>query len=145
MFRGRSRHTLDAKGRLAIPARFREVLDQKNDDVLVVTTFDSCLWAYARPDWREIEEKASNLPQFNRAATTYLRYFISGAVECQVKQGRITLTPDLRLTAALNKEVVLVGELKKFEIWDKDRWESEFQRSKVSFSEVSDTLSDLGL
>jgi len=145
MFRGRSRHTLDEKGRLAIPARFREVLVRDNEDRLVVTNHDACLWAFASEAWSVIEEKAAHLPQFNRAANTYLRYFISGAVECPVKQGRITLPLDLRELAGLQKEVVLVGELKKFEIWDKERWEAEFQRAKASFSEVSQSLSELGI
>lgn len=145
MFRGRSRHTLDNKGRLAIPARFREALEQKTDDCLVVTNHDTCLWAFAREDWRVLEEKAVNLPMFNSAASNYLRYFISGAVESPVKQGRITIPPDLREIAGLKKEVVLVGELKRFEIWEKERWEEEFQRAKESFSEASQSLSELGI
>lgn len=145
MFRGRSRHTLDTKGRLAIPARFRDVLEQRNDACLVVTNQDSCLWAFAREDWRVIEEKAANLPQFDRSVNTYLRYFISGAVECPIKQGRITIPLDLREIAALSKDVVLVGELKRFEIWEKDRWEKEFQRVKESFADVSQSLSELGI
>ncbi len=145
MFRGRSRHTLDSKGRLAIPARFREVLDQKNDDCLVVTNHDACLWAFAREDWRVIEERAANLPMFNSAASNYLRYFISGAVETPVKQGRITLPLDLREIAGLKKEVVLVGELKRFEIWEKERWEEEFQRVRERFPEASQSLSELGI
>jgi transcriptional regulator MraZ len=145
MFRGRSRHTLDSKGRLAIPARFKEVLVQGDDDGLVVTNHDTCLWAFAGKDWQVIEEKAANLPQFNRAANTYLRYFISGAIECPIKQGRITLPLDLREIAGLSKEVVLVGELKKFEIWDKDRWEEEFRRARKSFPDDSQTLSELGI
>jgi MraZ protein len=145
MFRGRSRHTLDNKGRLAIPARFREVLDQRKDDCLVVTNHDACLWAFVREDWRVIEEKAANLPQFDRAVNTYLRYFISGAVECPIKQGRITLPLDLRQIARLNKEVVLVGELKRFEIWEKERWEKEFQLARENFPDVSQSLSELGI
>ena len=145
MFRGRSRHTLDDKGRLAIPARFREVVDQRDEDCLVVTNHDTCLWAFVREDWRVIEEKAANLPQLDRNVTTYIRYFISGAVECPIKQGRITIPPDLRETAGLGKEVVLVGGLKRFEIWEKDRWEEEFHRAKESFSEVSQSLSELGI
>ena len=149
MFRGRSKHTLDAKGRLAVPARFKEVLDQKGDGFLVVTNHDTgrdtCLWAYAREDWRVIEERAANLPQFHAAANTYLRYFISGAVECPLKQGRITIPPDLREIAGLTKEITLVGELKKFEIWDKEKWEEEFQRSKENFSKDSQSLSELGI
>lgn len=145
MFRGRSRHTLDSKGRLAIPARFREVLGQGGDDCLVITNHDSCLWAFAREDWRQIEEKAAKLPQFDHAVNTYLRYFVSGAVECPIRQGRITIPPDLREIAELQKEVVLVGELKRFEIWEKGKWEEEFQRAKESFTEVSQSLTGLGI
>jgi len=145
MFRGRSRHTLDAKGRLAIPSRFKEVLAEKGDNCLVVTNHDACLWAFARDDWRGIEEKAASLPQFNRAAQIYLRYFISGAVECEVKQGRITIPPDLRQIGQLDREVVLVGELKRFEIWDRRLWEEEFARVRERFPEASQALSELGI
>ncbi|MDY6972545.1 MAG: division/cell wall cluster transcriptional repressor MraZ [Thermodesulfobacteriota bacterium] len=145
MFRGRSRHTLDTKGRLAIPARFRDILEDRGDDCLVVTNHDVCLWAFAREDWAVIEQKAANLPQFDRVVNTYLRYFISGAVECPIKQGRITIPPDLREIAGLRKDVVLVGELKRFEIWEKDRWEEEFQRARENFPEVSQSLSELGI
>lgn len=149
MFRGRSRHSLDSKGRLAIPSRFKEVLDQKGEDCLVVTNQDTghgtCLWAYSRDVWKEIEEKAARLPQFNNAANHYLRYFISGAVECHLKNGRITIPPDLRDLAGLKKEVVLVGELIKFEIWEKDKWEAEFQRARESFPKASESLAEFGI
>jgi MraZ protein len=145
MFKGRSRHTLDEKGRLAIPARFREVLKQKGESRLVVTNQYNCLWAFASDDWRVIEEKASNLPLLDQAANRYIRYFISGAQECSVKQGRITIPPDLRETAGLQKEVVLVGGLRIFEIWDKEKWEEEFEQAKGSFPDVSQSLSGLGI
>lgn len=149
MFRGRSKHNLDSKGRLAIPARFKEILEQKNEDCLVVTNqdtgHDTCLWVYPRDEWRAIEEKAAKLPQFNRAANNYLRYFISGAVECPLRNGRITIPPDLREIAGLKKEVVLVGELIKFEIWEKDKWDKEFQRSRERFSEAGESLSEFGI
>ena len=145
MFRGRSKHILDSKGRLAIPARFKEVLSQKDDECLVVTNHDACLWAFSREDWQVVEEKASNLPQFDRATAAYLRYFISGAVECPIKQGRITITPNLREIAALEKDVVLVGQLKKFEIWDSARWDEEFQRAMANFTNDSQALTELGL
>ncbi len=145
MFRGRSRHSLDSKGRLAIPARFRDVLEEKSENILFLTNHDACLWAFASKDWRVVEEKAANLPQFDHAVNTYLRYFISGAVECPIKQGRITIPPDLREIAGLDKEVVLVGELKRFEIWEKGRWEEEFQRAKKNFPKASQALSELGI
>ena len=145
MFRGRSKHFLDDKGRLAIPARFREVLQTKSNQILVLTNHDNCLWAFAQDEWKTIEENAAKMPQLERAVNTYLRYFISGAQECVVKQGRITIPPDLREISGLKKEVVLVGGLKLFEIWDRERWEEEFERAKKSFPEVSQSLHGLGI
>jgi MraZ protein len=145
MFRGRSKHTLDEKGRLAIPARFKQILKQKEESCLVVTNHLNCLWAFAKDDWRIIEEKAANLSLMDSHVNTYRRYFISGAQECPIKQGRITIPPDLRQIAELGKEVMLVGELKLFEIWDKERWEEEFRRARTNFSEASQALSELGI
>ena len=145
MFRGRSKHNLDEKGRLAIPARFKEVMNNTNDQCLVLTNHFSCLWAFLRDDWKVIEEKAASLSLFDRAVDTYRRYFISGAQECPLKQGRVTIPPDLREIAGLKKEVVLVGELKMFEIWDREKWEKEFERAKATFPEVSQSLSELGI
>ena len=144
-FEGRSRHTLDEKGRLAIPARFREVLNQKSDSSVVVTNLNNCLVAFAREDWQKIKDKAVDLPLFDNAATIYLRYFISGAVECPLKQNRILIPPHLRGLAGLKKEVVLVGHLMRFEIWDRVKWEDEFERVKESFPDASQSLSDLGI
>jgi len=145
MFRGRSKHFLDEKGRLAIPARFREVLQTKSNSILVLTNHDNCLWAFAQDEWKTIEENAARMPQLDHAVNIYLRYFISGAQECVVKQGRITIPPDLREISGLKKEVVLVGGLKLFEIWDRERWEEEFERAKRSFPEVSQGLHGLGI
>ncbi len=145
LFEGRSRHTLDEKGRLAIPARFREILKRRSDSSLVVTNLSNCLVAFARDDWQKIKEKAVNLPLFDSAANTYIRYFISGAIECPLKQGRILIPPDLRELAGLRKEVVLVGHLTRFEVWDKVRWEEAFESAKQSFPEISQSLTDLGI
>jgi MraZ protein len=145
MFRGRSKHALDEKGRLAVPARFKDALKQKDESCLVVTNHLNCLWAFAKDDWRVIEEKAANLSLMDKAVNTYRRYFISGAQECPIKQGRITIPPDLREIAGLKRDVVLVGELKLFEIWDKDRWDEEFQRAMGGFAEASQALSELGI
>ena len=144
LFEGRSRHTLDEKGRLAIPARFKEILNKKDDLHLVVTNLTNCLVAFARDDWQRIKEKALNLPFFDSAANIYLRFFISGAVECPLKQGRILIPPNLRELGALDREVVLVGQLKRFEIWDRVRWDEEFERVQQSFPEISQSLSDFG-
>jgi MraZ protein len=145
VFRGRSKHFLDEKGRLAIPARFREALQAKSNQILVLTNHDNCLWAFAQDEWKTIEENAARMPQLDHAVNTYLRYFISGAQECLVKQGRITIPPDLREISGLKKEVVLVGGLKLFEIWDRERWEEEFERAKRDFPQVSQALQGLGI
>ena len=130
---------------MAIPARFKEVLSQKDDDCLVLTNHYNCLWAFAREDWKVIEEKAASLSLLDQSVTRYLRYFISGAQECPLKNGRIGIPPDLREVAGLKKEVVLVGGLKIFEIWDREKWDEEFQVAKGSFPEVSQSLSGLGI
>ena len=145
LFEGRSRHSLDEKGRLAIPARFKEVLEKRGDSSLVVTNLNNCLVAFAGDDWQRIKDKAVNLPMFDSAANIYFRYFVSGAIKCSLKQGRILIPPDLRELAGLKKEVVLVGHLTRFEIWDRDRWEEEFERAKKAFPGASQSLSDLGI
>ncbi|RJR48540.1 MAG: division/cell wall cluster transcriptional repressor MraZ, partial [Desulfobacteraceae bacterium] len=145
MFRGRSKHTLDEKGRLAIPARFKDGLNVRGIQSIVITNHFNCLWAFANDDWKQIEEKAADLSLFDQAVNTYRRYFISGAQECLIKQGRITIPPDLREIAGLKKEVVLVGGLKLFEIWDREKWEEEFERAKMSFPQVGKALSELGI
>jgi MraZ protein len=145
LFEGRSRHSLDEKGRLAIPARFKEVLEKRGDSSLVVTNLNDCLVAFAGDDWQRIKDKAASLPMFDSAATIYFRYFVSGAITCPLKQGRILIPPDLRELAGLKKDVVLVGHLTRFEIWDRERWEEEFERSKKEFPGISQSLSDLGI
>ena len=145
MFRGRSKHTLDSKGRLAIPTRFKEALDPEDDHCLVVTNGQDCLLAYARHTWRAIEERASRLPEFDPKANVIRRYYVSGAEECIIKQGRIIISPYLKEVAGLNKEVVLVGQLKRFEIWDKDKWDKEFERVKEEFPEASQEFRDFGV
>lgn len=146
MFRGRSRHTLDEKGRLAIPARFKDVLDKRGESCLIVTNYDQCLWAFALSDWMTIEEQATKFMLFDEAGNDCLGYFFSGAAECPLKQGRITLPPDLREVAGLidSKEVSLVGKLRRFEIWEKGRWEREFPRIAESFASSRHALSGFG-
>ena len=145
MFRGRSIHILDSKGRVAIPARFKEVLSSRGEDSMVITNQGSALWAFCRADWAILEEKAAKLSQFNKSGMVFLRYFISGAEECNLKNNRITIPKKLRDDAGLKKEVILVGELKRFEIWDKDKWDEEFERVKAGFAEAAESLPELSI
>lgn len=143
MFRGRSKHTLDSKGRLAIPVRFKEMLEQRSEDCLVVTSYDTCLWGYAREDWRKLERKVAGLSQFDNSGIIFLRYFISGAEECPLKNGRITIPQSLREVAGLEKEIALIGLLTRFEIWDRAKWKAEFDQLHDNFGDASQALPDL--
>jgi MraZ protein len=108
MFRGRFEHSIDAKGRLSLPAKFREVFSLIGDERLIITNFDHCLWAYPINEWQKIEDKVSNLPQFKPEVIALQRVFISAAVESGIdKQGRIMIPPSLRDYAELKKNTSL--------------------------------------
>ncbi len=120
-FRSRSEHTLDDKGRLNIPARFREILKEKYEsEFLIVTNWHNCLRVYPEDEWEEFEEDLLSREQPTEEEEQFIRYVVSGVAECALdKQGRILLTQLLRDKAKLDKEVVLTGMGKWFEIWDK--------------------------
>ena len=146
MFRGRYEHTIDPKGRVSIPAKFREVLGKKYDDRLFVTNFDGCLVAYPYDEWIQLEEKASSLSMVKKETRSFMRFFYASAIECTLdKQGRILIPQTLREYADLDKEVVLAGQLKKIEIWSKKRWSEEVIQAHENFDQISDVLSELGL
>jgi MraZ protein len=146
MFRGRFEYTIDEKGRISLPARFREVLSANYDERLILTTFDQCLWAYPIPEWQLIEEKIAALPQFKSEVKALQRIFVSGATECALdKQGRLIIPPVLREYAGLEKDVLFVGMTKRIEIWAKKRWEDIFSKSQMLVESSTDDLADLGL
>ncbi len=141
MFRGRSTHSLDDKGRVMIPTRFREVLKAQYDDRLVITNRHSCLVAYPFEEWRLFENKAADLSDINEDVKAFLRLYVSGAVECPVdRQGRVLIPPSLREYASLGKEIVLAGMLKNFEIWDKSLWDEELNRARANYPHLSVNL-----
>jgi MraZ protein len=124
LFRGVSILNLDAKGRLAIPARYREQLQACCASRLVITVdADHCLLIYPEPNWVEIERKLERLPSFNPTARKLQRLYIGHAQDVEMDaQGRLLLPPSLRSFAALDKRVALVGQGNKFELWDEDAW-----------------------
>jgi len=124
MFRGVNHLSLDSKGRLAIPTRYREVLTRHcNNQMIVTVDRDNCLLLYPFPDWEEIERKLVKLPSFNKQARRLQRLLVGHATECELDgAGRILLPPPLREFAALNKDVVMIGQGNKFEIWDAQTW-----------------------
>lgn len=146
MFRGWYEHAMDSKGRVSVPSKFREILVDKYSESLIVTNFDRCLVAYPVEEWEQLERKASALPQLKKEVKAFQRFFISGAVECPLDgQGRILIPPTLREFADLGKEVVLVGMLKKVELWSKARWKETFAQSQKKFEDFADVLAELGI
>jgi MraZ protein len=124
VFRGVSQLSLDAKGRMAMPARHRERLVECCGGQLVITVDpDRCLLLYPLPEWEEIERKLNRLPNLNKQARRLQRLLIGHATESELDgSGRILLPPPLRDFAGLDKQVVLIGQLNKFELWDETTW-----------------------
>jgi len=148
MFRGRYVHTISSTGRVSIPSRFREVCrDKYSDETFVVTNFDKCLVAYPLKEWNEIEQKVSELPQFKQEVTSFLRYLMGGAVDCPIDgQGRVLIPNSLREYANINKEVVMIGMLKKIEIWAKELWDAEESvKAFEQFKKSREILAEHGL
>jgi len=126
MFRGSSFHTIDAKGRMIIPARFRDVIKAGGGDGVMMTRMDLSLFAYTFEEWKNIEGKILSLAEKSEAMRRFRRVFVGGAFECNCdKQGRILVPPTLRHYAGVKKEIVLVGVLDHFEIWSRENWEAE--------------------
>jgi len=147
MFRGSSFHTLDAKGRIIVPARFRDII-RANGDGVMVSRMDSCLLAYTFPEWRQIESRILALSEKSETMRRFRRVFIGGAFECACdKQERILIPPSLRQYAALDKEIVLVGVLDHFEIWSRDNWDRENTHMEEDMSKevVRNEVAKLGL
>ena len=124
MFRGANSITLDSKGRIAIPTRYRERLSDRSDGQLVATVDrDYCLLLYPLPAWEEIERKLVRLPSLNRQARRLQRLMIGYASELEMDgQGRVLLPRELREFAQLDRSAILIGQGNKFELWDQERW-----------------------
>ena len=124
MFRGATKVTLDAKGRLAIPTRYRERLASRCEGQLVATVDkDYCLLIYPYPDWEEIERKLVRLPSLNQQARRLQRLMVGHATEIDIDgHGRILLPRELREFAQLGRQAMLIGQGNKFELWDEERW-----------------------
>ncbi len=126
MFRGINKLNLDSKGRIAVPSRHRDALREKCDGRIVMTidTDERCLNVYPLPTWQEIEAKIDALPSFNRMAKRIKRMLIGHATEVNLDaSGRLLVAPELRDFAGLDKAAVLVGQGKKFELWDEAAWD----------------------
>ena len=142
MFMGEYNHTIDPKGRLIIPAKFREAL---GDEFVVTKGLDGCLFVYANTEWNNFEEKLRTLPLTNKNARQFTRFFLAGAAACEVdKQGRILIPQVLREFAKLEKDVVLVGVASRIEIWSKEVWEESISTYDTGMDEVAENMENLG-
>ena len=143
MFKGEYSHTIDAKGRLIMPSKFRE---QLGDEFVVTKGLDGCLFVYPDDEWSAFEEKLRELPLTNKKARDFKRFFLGSAVDGELdKQGRVLISSALRAYAGLEKEVVLAGVLDKIEIWDKKAWDAHSEEVEADIDDIASDMEDLGL
>ncbi len=148
MFRGSSCHTIDEKGRVIIPVRFREILKSTLSYGLMLSRLDNGLVAYSFEEWKKIEARVLSQAERSPAMRRFRRVFIGGAFECQWdRQGRILIPPTLREYAGLEKEIILVGVLDHFEIWSKENWDKESKKLEEDMQkeEVVNEIAKIGL
>ena len=125
MFTGSFFHFMDNKGRVSIPARYRELLQERQDRQVILTNFDGYLLAFPQSEWVKIEGKLGDLALFRKDLRAFQRFLISGVEECPLdRQGRVLITQNLRDYAKLSREVTLVGAVRCFEIWDRVTYEA---------------------
>ncbi len=147
MFRGSSFNTVDPKGRLIIPARFRDIIKADGDGVMI-SKLDHGLFAYTLEGWKDIERKIIAMVEEGSNLRRFRRVFVGSASYCSCdKQGRILIPPPLRDYAGIEKEVVLVGVLDHFEIWSRENWEKENLQLEDDMErvDVSNEIAKLGL
>jgi MraZ protein len=140
MFMGEYQHSIDDKGRLTIPSKFREHLGVK---FIVTRGLDNCLFVYPSAEWSVLEQKLKSLPLMKSDARAFARFFFSGAVECELdRQGRVNLPNHLIDYAKLEKECVVIGVSSRVEIWSKAAWEGYYRQSEETFNEIAEKLVD---
>ena len=140
MFMGEYHHNIDDKGRLIIPAKFREGL---GDEFIVTRGIENCLFAYSKKDWEKIVEKLESLPFTKKDARSFNRFFLSGATNAEIdKQGRINITSPLISYANIKKECVIIGVGDRLEIWSLEDWNNFFYSAKDNMSDIAENLFD---
>ena len=142
MFMGEYRHTVDPKGRLIIPSKFREEL---GETFVVTKGLDGCLFVFSDEEWKAFEIKLKSLPLTNKNARQFTRFFLAGAADVELdKQGRILIPSVLREFASLQKDVVFVGVGSRIEIWSKESWNDSISNYDDNMDEVAENMDSLG-
>ena len=140
MFMGEYNHTIDAKGRLIVPSKFRE---QLGEEFVITKGLDGCLFVYSNEEWKKIEESFRDKPLTSKDARKFNRFFFAGACSCEVdKQGRILIPSNLREYAGIEKDVVSVGVLSRVEIWSKEKWQDNGDYEDMD--EIAEHMAELG-
>ncbi|WP_405740316.1 division/cell wall cluster transcriptional repressor MraZ [Anaerovibrio slackiae] len=143
MLMGEYMHSIDAKGRVILPADFRSEL---GESFIITKGLDNCLFLYTTSEWENLSNKLKQLPLAKAEARAFVRFFFSGArqLECD-KQGRFLVPATLRAYASLQKEVVLIGVSSRIELWSKEEWLKYNEEITPSVSSIAETLADLGI
>ena len=145
MFYGEYFHSIDRKGRLILPSRFRDAAKANFVEKFFVTRgLDKCLFMFSEEEWRSQETKFKSISFTKSQARIFNRLYFSGAVEAAAdKQGRILLPQYLKDFADIKKDVVIVGVSNRIEIWAKDKWQEFYGNSRQSFEEIAEKLMDI--
>ena len=141
MLIGEYEHTIDAKGRLSMPSKLRRDMGEA---FIVTKGLDGCLFAFSQDEWKNFETKLKALPLSDKNARNFVRFFLAGATECELdKQGRFLIPSNLRETAKLEKEAVIIGVGTRLEIWNKEVWVSKDE--EISADEIAENMTMLGI
>jgi len=143
LFYGEYQHSVDAKGRVIIPSKFRDGLGEK---FILTKGLDNCLFAYSLEEWSNLEAKLKSLPFTDKDVRAFVRFFFAGATECETdKQGRILIPQNLREYAGLEKDVYVIGVSTRVEIWDKAKWENYSSDENMSTENIAEKMAMLGI
>ena len=143
MFIGEYQHTVDSKGRIIMPSKFRDDLGK---DFIMTKGLDNCLFVYPKEEWKIVEGKLKSLPLTNRDARAFVRFFFAGASEGVLdKQGRVLIPNNLREHANLGKDAIIIGVAERIEIWSKEEWVGYNNDESLSYDSIAEKMAELGI
>ena len=143
MLIGEYEHSLDAKGRLILPVKLRNDIGEK---FIITKGLDGCLFVFSQTEWSNFESKLKELPLTNKNARDFVRFFLSGATECEIdKQGRFLIVNNLRTYANIEKEVIIIGVGTRIEIWNKETWKKYNSSENISADDIAENMTMLGI
>ena len=143
MLIGEYEHSLDVKGRLIMPVKLRTDIGEK---FIITKGLDGCLFVFSQTEWSNFETKLKELPLTNKNARDFVRFFLSGATECELdKQGRFLIVNNLREYSNITKEVVIIGVGTRLEIWNKENWNKYNSSDNISPDDIAENMTMLGI